>query len=101
MAEAHPKNAPGPFYVAEGECVGCGVPTEIAPDIFGSDDRGPTSVARCFVRAQPCTAEALAEIVRAMTTAEVDCIRYRGCDPKTIAELDRQGLLHLCDVVPE
>ena len=101
MAKAHPRNAEGPFYVAVGDCIACGAPAEMAPDIFGWDDQCPPESAQCFIRNQPCTAEAIARIMHTMRVAEVECIRYRGSDPNVEAELDRQGLLHLHDAPSE
>ena len=30
----HPLNAFGPFYVGDGECISCGVPHVVAPDLM-------------------------------------------------------------------
>ena len=37
----HPKSAPGDFYVVNGECLACGVPHVVAPDLVGwADEKG-------------------------------------------------------------
>ena len=35
----HPKSAPGDFYVVKGECLACGVPHVVAPDLVGGQAR--------------------------------------------------------------
>ncbi len=35
---AHPKSAPGDFYVEKGQCLACGVPQVVAPDLVGWAD---------------------------------------------------------------
>src|SRR5262245_32288205 len=46
----HPKNAAGPFYVVNGCCTACGVPTSIAPELFEFD-----SADHCYVKRQPAS----------------------------------------------
>lgn len=91
----HPSNAPGPFYVDDGCCIRCAIPTEIAPDLLGwtEDDT------HCFVRRQPVDSAETDAMVQALWSAEADCIRYRGADAALlkIAEL---GSADLCDVSP-
>jgi hypothetical protein len=45
----HPNNAAGPFYVTNGCCTGCGVPTAFAP-VFEFD-----STDHCYVKRQPAS----------------------------------------------
>jgi hypothetical protein len=33
--EAHPESAPGDFYVVNGDCMTCGAPQAVAPDLIG------------------------------------------------------------------
>jgi 4Fe-4S single cluster domain of Ferredoxin I len=44
----HPKNATGQFYVVNGCCTACGVPTAIAPELFDFD-----ATDHCYVKRQP------------------------------------------------
>src|SRR5215471_10112569 len=38
----HPQSAPGDFYVQNGECLACGFPHVIAPDLIGwADAKAP------------------------------------------------------------
>lgn len=96
MPEAHPCNAPGPFYVEDGCCITCGVPHETAPGLFGWTE-GDT---HCFVRRQPADSEETDAMVRALWSAEVDCIRYRGCDPALLKRIAEFGSAGMCDMDP-
>ena len=96
MAEPHPCNAPGDFYVENGCCITCGVPHAIAPELFAwTDDDG-----HCFVRRQPQGDEEVDLTVRALWSSEVSCIRYRGRDPVLLQRIAALGLAECCDVDP-
>ena len=96
MAEPYPKNVPGPFYVEDGCCITCGIPTEEAPEVFAWDDEAKWG-SHCFVHCQPQTAEALKKVLSAIKHAEVDCIRYRGNDHAIRMQLIEQGSGEQCD----
>jgi hypothetical protein len=74
--DARPKNVPGDFFVEDGCCTLCGVPWHIAPDLFSYEDSG------CWVNRQPANTEELGRMIRVLQTQELDCIHYRGNDPK-------------------
>ncbi|HEY5721382.1 MAG TPA: ferredoxin [Allosphingosinicella sp.] len=93
MAEAHPLNVPGPFYVEKGCCIACGVPESIAPEIF---DWAPDE-AHCFVACQPQTAREVDRTLEALFSGEVDCIRYRGRDPRLLRRIAEFGSAECCD----
>src|SRR5688500_2767990 len=89
VAKPHPENVPGPFYVEDGRCITCGVPAEIAPDMFD----WAKGDSHCFVSRQPCNPKQLDRMLHAMWAGEVDCIRYRGTDPaiaRRIAEFGQE-----------
>lgn len=94
MPEAHPQNVAGPFYVEDGCCITCGIPVDAAPDIFdwASDETS------CVVKRQPVTQTDLDRTMIAISTAEVDCIRYRGVDPAIFLRLAQAGHALNCDV---
>ena len=94
MAKAHPSNAPGPFYVEDGCCITCGVPHEIAPDLFAwTEDES-----HCFVRRQPTAASDVDRMIEAMWSSEADCIRYRGTDAALLTRIAQFGAADRCDV---
>jgi hypothetical protein len=88
----HPKNAAGPFYVVNGCCTACGVPTSIAPELFEFD-----SADHCYVKRQPASDIEMEKALRVLRTQELDCIRYRGTDERTLRRLGEAGHAHQCD----
>ena len=96
MAEPHPCNAPGDFYVENGCCITCGVPHDIAPELFAwtEDD------SHCFVRRQPAGPDEVDDAIRALWSAEAGCIRYRGADPALLERIAELGEADQCDVKP-
>jgi ferredoxin len=96
MAEAHPENVAGPFYVEDGCCISCGVPVDAAPDIF---DWASSDIS-CVVKRQPVTQAELDRTMIAISRAEVDCIRYRGDDPVVSSRIALAGHGRNCDILP-
>src|SRR5262249_41087254 len=88
----HPKNAAGPFYVVNGCCTACGVPTSIAPELFEFD-----SADHCYVKRQPTSDTEMEKALRVLRTQELDCVRYRGTDERTLRRLAEAGEAHQCD----
>lgn len=58
----------GDFYVEPDCCLLCGVPEDLAPEVFQSGEN------HCFVKRQPCSRDEVDRTVRAMWSSEVDCI---------------------------
>ena len=80
----HPKSAPGDFYVEKGQCLACGVPHVVAPDLVGWTGEG--KVRHCFWKKQPETPAELERAIAVLDAQELECHRYAGTDP---AILDR------------
>src|SRR5688572_13797735 len=93
VAEPHPRNVPGPFYVENGCCLSCGVPFKIATDMFEWEDGD----SHCFVSRQPCDPEQVDRMLHAMWSSEVECIRYRGADPAIARRIAEFGNKDSCD----
>jgi hypothetical protein len=81
----------GDFYVEPDCCLLCGVPEDIAPEVFQTGEN------YCFVKQQPCSQDELDRTIRAMWSSEVDCIRYRGQDAELLARLARGGMSDQAD----
>jgi hypothetical protein len=84
-SERHPNSAPGDFYVINHECMSCGAPHEVAPDLIGWSS--PDQLDHCIWKKQPETDE---ELEQAFAAFDVSCIaayRYAGSNPKIIARL--------------
>lgn len=81
----------GDFYVEPDCCLLCGVPEDIAPEVF------QTGEDYCFVRRQPNSQDEVDRTIRAMWASEVDCIRYRGHDAALLERLAKAGMTNQAD----
>lgn len=87
-------NVIGPFYVEDGCCTLCGVPSTEAPDLFAEAER------HCYVRRQPTTPEELERMLSVINCAELNCIRYSGDEPEILEQLALLGQAGVCDSMP-
>src|SRR5262245_57769986 len=90
----HPKNASGPFYVLNDQCIASGAPEAEAPDLMAHSDH---PFYHCYFSRQPSTP---AELERAMSAVIVSCsnaLRYAGEDPLVLERLRRMAMAHCCD----
>lgn len=92
--EPYPQSAPGAFYVENNECIACGAPHAVAPDLMEWDhipsSRGGT-YPHCYFKKQP---ESAYELIQAIRAVEISCcgaIRYRGKDPEICKRLKENG----------
>src|SRR4051812_27824366 len=60
------------------------VPTSIAPELFEFD-----SADHCYVKRQPTSHTEMEKALRLLRTQELDCVRYRGTDERTLRRLNR------------
>lgn len=97
LSDPYPKNAPGPFYVENECCMTCGIPIEVAPDLFSWDEEKGESDNHCFLRRQPASAAEVELVIEAMQRVEAECIRYRGDDAALRKRLADEGLEDECD----
>jgi hypothetical protein len=88
----HPKNAAGPFYVLNGCCTACGVPTAIAPELFEFD-----STDHCYVKRQPGSNAEMEKALHVLRGQELGCVRYRGTDEAILRRLAEAGEADQCD----
>ena len=64
----HPLNAVGDFYVERDCCTLCGVPRDVAPDLFSYDDTG------CWVARQPADSAQEAKMVEVFARQDLRCM---------------------------
>jgi len=93
---AYPKNAPGSFYVEDGECITCGAPHAVAPDLMGWDDdpNQPGSHNHCYFKKQPSKPGELKQAIRAIAASCCGALCYSGSDPEVLRELRKSGNGH-------
>jgi len=96
MPERHPLNAPGPFYVEDGECILCTAPYHNAPDLMC--DESETELAQsCYFKRQPANLTETALAIRAMQSSCCRGLRYSGKDLAILQQLADLGLADCCD----
>ena len=88
--KAHPQSAPGDFYVVNGECISCGAPHAVAPDLIGWARVGPDESDHCIWKKQPETMLEFEQAIMASEASEVGCYRYAGQDRKIISRIGRE-----------
>jgi len=88
MASDDPKRG---FYIETDCCLLCGVPEEIAPDLFVTGDQ------HCYVLRQPATDQETYLVLEAVMSSEVDCIRYGGSDKAILRRMGEAGLAAQAD----
>ncbi len=92
----HPQNAPGAFYVGHGECITCGAPHTVAPDLIGWDDspNEPGIHRHCYFKKQPGTPEELDQALAAINSSCCGALYYAGSDPRVLQDLRKNGNEH-------
>ncbi len=93
----HPKNAPGGFYVVHTECIACGVPHHVAPELIEWELDSEGHPDHCYVRKQPETALELIHAVKAVEGSCCGAVRYHGSDAEIIQKLKDAKCGHLID----
>ncbi len=97
----YPKNAPGPFYVVDGECMCSGLAPAEAPELISWDSTSPdiygNEYHHCYFGRQPETPDEIERAIRAIAVSEADAIRYGGDDFAILQRLSDLGLGRLCD----
>jgi|SRR5882724_11315489 len=84
----YPKNAPGPFFVTNGECISCLAPENQAPDLMGFDKKEQ----HCYFKKQPSTPEELDRALKAVFVSCCDAVHYGGDDPAVKERLGTLGV---------
>jgi hypothetical protein len=94
MHTAHKANALGDFYVEDGCCTSCGMPTTVAPDLFEYENDG-----HCYVSRQPFAPDEVDRMVSAFQVQDVGCIRYKGSNRVIQIRLVGLGEGDQCDLL--
>lgn len=91
--KSYSKNVQGDFYVEDGCCITCMVTEVHAPNLIGFDE----SENHCFVAKQPTNENEVYQAIKATWAAEVDCLRYKGQNPRILRRLAEVGASDSCD----
>jgi hypothetical protein len=86
-------NAPGPFYVQCDECIICGAPESVAPDLIGfyKDPSGTNARSHCYFKKQPETPAEFDRAVKAVSANRCGSYHYAGADSAVKQELRQAG----------
>ena len=82
---AHPESAPGDFFVVNNECMACGAPHMVAPDLIGWAEGGEYD--HCIWKKQPETPEEWEQAYAAFDASCVAAYRYGGTDPHVVTRI--------------
>jgi hypothetical protein len=89
--KAHPRSALGDFYAEDGQCMACGVPHVLAPELM---DWTEEKYWHCFWKRQPETPKELDKAIAVLHSQELGCHRYAGTDPGILLRLPRECCDH-------
>lgn len=87
-----PENAFGDFYVEDGCCTSCGMPSTVAPGLFSYANDG-----HCFVSKQPSDEKEVFQMIQAFEAQDIGCIRYKGANRVIKIKLIALGEGDQCD----
>jgi len=91
------------FYTAEGQCIICHLPPEIAPSLIGfyESPDGNHANSTCFFKRQPTNPKEVELAIEAMHSSCVEAIRYGGDNLKIIKQLIEMNLEHCVDALSD
>jgi ferredoxin len=90
------ENLPGDYYVEDGCCTSCGMPTTVAPDLFSYANDG-----HCYVSKQPADGKEVFQMLQAFAVQDIGCIRYKGLNRVIQIKLIAAGEGDQCDQLDE
>jgi len=85
-------NVHGDFYVEDGCCTSCGMPSTVAPELFSYAPDG-----HCYVSKQPSSAIEVRQMIEAFEVQDIGCIRYKGKNRVIQIKLVASGEGDQCD----
>lgn len=92
--DPYPENAPGPFYVQRHECIACGVPKTVAPDLVEFDAE---TMDHCYFKKQPTSPDEIFLAIRAVEVCCCGSYRYSGDDEEIKKRLKKAGCVDAID----
>src|SRR4051794_10759855 len=94
----HPLNAPGDYYVVDGDCMACCAPEAEAPELMSHAE---TPHYHCYFKKQPTSPTQLDQAIRACQVSCVAAVRYGGKNPRVIERLHDIETEASCDEPPQ
>lgn len=95
MEPRYHKNADGPFYVVDQECISCGAPEAVADGLIVHDSEGEHD--HCYFAREPKTLAEVDAAIRAIHASCCGALRYGGHDLDVLRRLGESGEAFACD----
>lgn len=89
--ERYPLSALGDFYVEKDQCIACGLPEMVAPDLIAHVE---VPLYHCYWKKQPETPSELEQAFKIFDGQEAGCHRYAGSDRSIQARIGRDNCDH-------
>ena len=89
--QPHAMNSPGPFYVVNQDCMTCGYPHVLAPDLMAWEINSEGHESHCYFKKQPETQHEIEQALKAIEGSCCGAVRYCGSDPEIIKKLKDAG----------
>jgi hypothetical protein len=83
----HPKNAPGDFYVENTECMACGYPHVLAPDLMAWERTPDDPHVHCYFKKQPADPWELKQAIDAVNGSCCGALCYSGSDREILKRI--------------
>ena len=90
--KAYKLNAPGDFFIEDGECLACTLPISKSPNLIGEDDF------HCYFKKQPKSDEEIEDAIFAMEVSCCGAVRYKGKDTNIIEKIKAKNLEGQLDI---
>jgi len=92
----YPKNAPGGFYVAQNECIACGAPKAVAPDLIDFDEDS-NGLSHCYFKKQPVHPDEITRAIKALDMCCCGSYHYSGHNQEIRKQLKAAGYADVID----
>jgi hypothetical protein len=85
--QPHRMNAPGPFHVINQDCMTCGYPHVLTPNLMAWEMDSEGREAHCYFHKQPQTSQEIEQAVNAVKGSCCGALRYAGSDREILKRL--------------
>jgi hypothetical protein len=85
--QPHPQNALGDFYVEDTECMACGYPHVLAPDLMACEHTPEDPHVHCYFKKQPADPWELKQAIDAVNGSCCGALCYSGSDREILKRI--------------
>ncbi|HWF03516.1 MAG TPA: hypothetical protein VHA06_07515 [Candidatus Angelobacter sp.] len=87
LRQPHPMNAPGDFYAENTECITCGYPHVLAPDLMAWERDAEGRESHCYFKKQPETPLEVEQAINAVNGSCCGALCYAGSDREILKRI--------------